>query len=193
MTDPPQSRDGSPSVAALAVHLNGLRREVESLATKMDTLTRTQQEHTAVLDDITELRHQVEQILTTLTDEGDASPAEWFWLRMSEQVRDEKFAELFDWVESVLRAQYPDYLTDQIRPCWPNHPEARWELACLYQQWSLAYLAKRPAPKDAAEWHDRWSPGVLRRLSQVMSRCGGACQRQPGPEAAGDPRRRVPL
>ena len=193
MTDPPQGRDGSPSVAALAVHVNGLRREVESLVTKVDALTSTQQEHAAALDDITELRHQVGQILATLTEEDDASPAEWFWLRMNEQVRDEKFGELFDWVETVLRTQYPDYLADQIRPCWPNHPEARWELAWLYQQWSLAYLAKRPAPKDAAEWHDRWSPGVLRRLSQVMSRCEGTCQRQPGPEAAGDPRRRVPL
>ena len=132
-----------------------------------------------MLDDITELRHQVEQILATLTEEDDASPAEWFWLRMTDQVRDEKFGELFDWVETVLRTQYPDYLADQIRPCWPNHPEARWELAWLYQQWSLTYLAKRPAPKDAADWHDRWSPGVLRRLSQVMSRCEAACQRCP--------------
>ena len=80
--------------------------------------------------------------------------------------REEKFGELFDWVETVLRAQYPGYLADQIRPCWPNHPEARWELAWLYQLWSAAYLAKRPAPRDAADWHDRWSPGVFRRLGQ---------------------------
>jgi len=193
VTGPPQGSDGSPSVAALAVHVDGLRREVESLATKVDSLVSTQQEHTAVLDDITELRHQVEQILASLTEEEDASPAEWFWLRMTNQVRDEKLAELFDWVETVLRAQYPDYLADQIRLCWPNHPEARWELSWLYQQWSLAYLAKRPAPKDAADWHDRWSPGVLRRLGAVMSRCEAICQRQPGPKAAGDPRRRVPL
>ena len=133
------------------------------------------------------------QILATLTEDDDASPAEWFWLRMNEQVREEKFAELSDWVETVLRAQYPDYLADQIRPCWPNHPEARWELAWLYQQWSLTYLAKRPALRDAAEWHDRWSPGVLRRLSQIMSRCEGTCQRPLKPERAGGARRRVPL
>ena len=28
---------------------------------------------------------------------------------------------------------YPDYLAGHIRPCWPNHPEARWELAWLHQ------------------------------------------------------------
>jgi hypothetical protein len=189
VTDPPQGRDGSPSVAALAVHVNGLRREVESLAAKLDAVASTQRQHKAVLDGISELRHQVEQILATLTEEDEASPAEWFWLRMTDQVRDEKFAELFDWVETVLRTQYPDYLTDQIRPCWPNHPEARWELAWLYQQWSLTYLAKRSVPRDAADWHDRWSPGVIRRLNQVMSRCEGSfCQRQPSVKVAGNPR-----
>jgi hypothetical protein len=111
----------------------------------------------------------------------------------TEQDRIEKHGELLDWVESVLRGQYPDYLADRIRPCWPNHPEARWELACLYQLWSLAYLVKRPAPRNAADWHDRWSPGVIRRLSEVMSRCEGACQRQSDLMAAGDVRRRIPL
>ena len=42
-----------------------------------------------------------------LTEDDDASPAEWFWLRMTEQVREEKFAELFDWVETVLRDPVP--------------------------------------------------------------------------------------
>ena len=77
---------------------------------------------------------QYQQILALLTEDEDASPAAWFWLTMNDEERTEKFAELLDWVETVLRAQYPDYLADQIRPCWPNHPEARWELAWLYQQ-----------------------------------------------------------
>ena len=193
MTEPPLGREGSPSVAALAIHVNGLRRDIESLASKVEALTSTQREHAAALDDIAELRRQVEQILAILGEEDDASPAEWFWLRMSHQLREDKLSELLDWVETVLREQYPDYLADQIRPCWPNHAEARWELSWLYQQWSLAYLARRPAPRDAAEWHDRWSPGVLRRLSQVMSRCEATCRRQPGLKTVGDSLSRVPL
>jgi hypothetical protein len=189
VTNPPQGRDGPPSVAALAIHVNGLRRDLEALATKMDALTSTQQEHAAVLDGIAELRRQVEQILAVLTEEDDASPTTWFWLTMTEHEHDEQLAELSDWVDTVLRTQYPNYLADQIRQCWPNHPEARWELAWLYRLWSLAYLAKTPAPKDAADWHDRWSPGVIRRLSQVMGRCEGACQRQSGLEQLGDARR----
>jgi len=164
VTDPLEGRDGSPAVADLAVQLNGLRRDVEALTAKVDVLTRTQQEHAIVLDGITELRSQVQQILALLTQEDKASPSGWFWLTMDEHAREEKSGELSDWVETVLRTQYPDYFADQIRPCWPNHPEARWELAWLYQLWSAAYLAKRPAPKDAADWHDRWIPGVIRRL-----------------------------
>lgn len=193
MTEPPQGRDGSPSVAALAVQVNNLRREVESLTAKVDALAQTQQEHGVALDDITELRHQVEQVLAILAEDDDASPSGWFWLTMDEQAREEKFGELFDWVETVLRTQYPDYLADHIRPCWPNHPEARWELAWLYQLWSLTYLAKRPAPRDAADWHDRWSPGVIRRLVEVMSRCEDRCRQQPALGAADAPRPKVPL
>jgi hypothetical protein len=179
MTEPPQGRDRPPSAAALAVRVNALRSDVESLVVKVDGLADTQREHGTVLDDIAELRRQVERILAILSDEDAASPNGWFWLTMNDQQHDEKFGELFDWVEAVLRPQYPHYLDTQIRPCWPNHPEARWELAWLYQLWSVAYLAKRPAPKDAADWHDRWFPGVIRRLSGIMRPCEGTCLRQP--------------
>ena len=191
MTDPPQGRDGAPSVAALAVRVNALRDDVGSLAAKLGALASTQHEHGTVLDDIPELRRQLERILTLLCEEDDATPGGWFWLTMNEQEREKKFGELYDWVETVLRPQYSDYLGEQIRPCWPNHPEARWELAWLYQLWSLAYLAKRPAPKDAADWHDRWSPGVIRRLSYVMRRCGEGCQS--GPNLKAGVRRPAPL
>ena len=54
---------------------------------------------------------------------------------MPDQERDENLTELSDWVETVLRPSTPDYTAGQIRSCWPNHPEARWELAWLYHLW----------------------------------------------------------
>lgn len=95
----------------------------------------------------------------------------WFWLAMTESDREMRFSELHDWVETVLRVQYPGYLADQVRPCWSSHPEARWELAWLYQLWTRAYLASRPNLKDAADWHDRLLPGVARRIGQAMRGC----------------------
>jgi hypothetical protein len=175
MTD----QGGSPWVAALAIQVSELRHRVDSLTTRMDALTRTQQEHAVVLEGIAELRDQVEKVLTILAEDEEDSAEPWFWLTMDEQAREYRLSELYDWVETVLRVQYPDYLTGQILPCWPNHPEARWEFAWLYQLWQAAYLARRAALKDAADWHDRWSPGVIRRLATVMGRCEGSCQRQP--------------
>lgn len=176
MTDFPEGRGGSASVAALAVQVNALRHDVESLSGKVDVLTCTQEEQAVVLQGIAELRRQVEQILAHLTEDDEPPSSGWFWLTMDERTREAKFDELYDWVETVLRTEYPDYLAGQIRPCWPNHPEARWELAWLYQLWSAAHLVKRPALKDAADWHDRWSPGVIRRLAAVMGRCENLCQ-----------------
>jgi hypothetical protein len=190
VTGPPHGRDGSPSVAALAVRLDAIRRDVESLTAKVDALTTTQQVHAAAIDDVAQLRHQVHQIITVLAAEQERSPAAWFWLTMTDLERHDKHSELLDWVETVLRKQYPDYLAYRIRACWPNHPEAKWELACLYQLWSAAYLSDRPAPRDAADWHDRWSPGVIRRLTGVMSHCEGTCVRQPSTKTTGDPSRR---
>jgi hypothetical protein len=188
VTNPPEGRDGSsPYVAALAVHVSGLRRDVEALTGKIDALTSTQRQHAALLNGLAELRSQIDQILAILATQDEDAPAAWFWLTMPDQECDEKLSELTDWVETVFRTQYPGYLANQIRPCWPNHPEARWELAWLYQQWSQAYLAERPALKDGADWHDRWSPGVIRRLSKVMSLCEGVCQLAPGLTGAGDP------
>ena len=100
-----------------------------------------------MLDGIAELRDRVEQILAILGNDDEPSPAEWFWLTMTGQKRDERLSELSDWVETVLRTQYPGYLAGQIKPCWPNHPEARWELAWLYQLWTLTYLTSRSAPE----------------------------------------------
>ena len=176
MTGTPHSGNGAAPAAVLAVRLDELRREVESLTSKVDTLASTQQEHGTALKTMQELRRQVELILATLDEEDDATPSAWCWLTMTKQQHDEKFAELRDWVETVLRPQYASYVRDHIKRCWANHREARWELAYLYQLWSQAYLANRSAPRDAADWHDRWLQGAIRRLTEVMQACETACR-----------------
>jgi hypothetical protein len=190
VTGPPQDRIGPRSVAALAVEVSALRHDVTSLATRAEEIARLQDKHAAAFDGIPELRRQVERILALLTDDDQASATGWFWLTMDGQAREDKLGELSDWVEAVLRAQYPGYLAEQIRACWPSHPEALWELSWLYQLWCRAYLTKRPAPKDAADWHDRWTPGVLRRLGQVMNGCENTCPNQLGLREVGEPQGR---
>ena len=50
-------------VAALAVQVAGLRRDVESLTAKIDSVAGVQEEHATGLDGLAELRRQVERIL----------------------------------------------------------------------------------------------------------------------------------
>jgi len=180
VTNEIQGRDDTPAVAALAIQVARLRHDHEILARTLNDLTATQRRHTSQLAHVAEIRQQIQQILTILDTENDTSPARWFWLTMPDDEHAAKLSELTDWVETVLRTQYPRYLGDQIKPCWPNHPEARWELTWLYQLWTLTYLTTRPTPREAGDWHDRWTPGVLRRLTQVMTDCAPAnCRCQP--------------
>ncbi|MGH3156024.1 MAG: hypothetical protein ACRDNF_05560 [Streptosporangiaceae bacterium] len=186
MTSPPDGHDPVPAVAALAVQVHGLHRDIESLTSQASELASTQRQHTILLDSLAELRNQIDRILELVTGPGDDTPATWCWLTMPGQEHDEKLTELSDWVNTVLCIQYPDYTTGHIRNCWPHHPEARWELAWLYHLWTRAYLAGHPAPKDAADWHDRWAPGVTRRLDAVMRRCEAGCRRQAVPATSAD-------
>lgn len=180
MTGTPEGGDGSTSVAALAMLISGLRRDLRSLGRRVDVLTAAQERHEGVLGDVAGLRGEVEQIAAML-DEDDSPSDGWFWLTMTDEQQAEHLAELTDWVETVLRAQYPDYLANRIRPCWPHHREAIWELTWLYRLWSAAYLTRKPEPRDYADWHDRWVPGVVHRLGEVMRPCADVCQRRSGP------------
>lgn len=102
MTDQPQGRDAaSPSIAALAVCVDELRREAEGLAAKVKKLASTQRQQAVLLEGLAELRQQIDRILSTLTEQDEDGPTTWFWLTMSEHERDEKLSELADWVETV--------------------------------------------------------------------------------------------
>jgi hypothetical protein len=90
MTDQSEGRDDSSAVAALAIELNRARREIDSLTSKLDHLTAAQRRHSTVLSDIAKIRQQIQQILTLLNTENEASPARWFWLTMPDDEREAK-------------------------------------------------------------------------------------------------------
>ncbi|MGY2876384.1 hypothetical protein ACVW00_003574 [Marmoricola sp. URHA0025 HA25] len=52
----------------------------------------------------------------------------------------------------------------KIPPCWSNHPEIVEELTALWLAWQAAYEEPDPSLTAAADWHDRWLPGVLHRI-----------------------------
>lgn len=73
MTEPPNGRDTSPSIAVLAVQVSELRQGARSLKAKVDVLSKTRREHSVVVCDIGELRRQVDRILDLLSEEDETT------------------------------------------------------------------------------------------------------------------------
>jgi len=131
------------------------------------------------VDALTKLPDQVAKLAKSLShalDEGEIPKAEApVWLGLDDETRADQVAELGDWVEQVLRRQYPAYAR-VIASCWPDHPEALAELGNLRAEWRLIYERDHPWLDGALNWHDRWLPGVLHRLRLVMENCSaGEC------------------
>jgi hypothetical protein len=79
----------------------------------------------------------------------DADAAEAVWRRLAR------------WV-GWLRGRYP--LARQVPACWWRHPELVEELTALWLAWRQAYVAGSAPVTACMDWHDRWLPGLLRRI-----------------------------
>jgi capsule polysaccharide export protein KpsE/RkpR len=90
-------------------------------------------------------------------------PAPWWCVGAEEG--EAMLAGLRDWVDGFARRHYPGYLA-RLPRCWPNHPEAVWELSTLRAEWERVYAEPENAElQGALTWHDKFLPGVLGRLA----------------------------
>ncbi len=74
------------------------------------------------------------------------------------------------WVTAVLLQRYPA-AGAVLPPCWPAHPAVVEELDWLYWDWTGWALEPDARSRDAADWHDRWLPGVLARIRPQLATC----------------------
>jgi hypothetical protein len=74
------------------------------------------------------------------------------------------------WVAAVLLVRYPATAA-VLQPCWPAHPAVVEELDWLYWDWTGWALQADARSRDAADWHDRWLPGVLARIRPQLATC----------------------
>jgi hypothetical protein len=70
----------------------------------------------------------------------------------------------------ILLPRYPQ-AGPVLAPCWPAHPAVVEELDWLYWDWTGWTTAADGRSRDAADWHDRWLPGVLARVTSGLARC----------------------
>lgn len=73
--------------------------------------------------------------------------------------------DLLDWLAVV----YLRYRGSTLAPCWAWHPEVVEELSWL-RGLHQAVCASRIV-RDLGDWHDRYRPGVVRRVSDYLAGC----------------------
>ena len=127
--------------------ISQLRRDLDSLA------------HEAT-DSVAGLVSRLEDVESRTVAAGRA-PTSWCWRTIGHHGAEELWTQLTGWV-AWIRNRYP--LARKIPPCWGDHPELVEELTALWLAWQHAYEDADAPLTAAADWHDRWLPGVLYRL-----------------------------
>jgi hypothetical protein len=147
---------------------------------------------------ISRLRHDLDQLASEITDayadvvsrlesidtnpnKPASTPTAWCWRTVGPLATDELLSQLNQWV-TWIRQRYP--LAKKIPPCWADHPETVEELTALWLAWQAAYEASDASLTAAADWHDRWLPGVLHRMEHGPFSLNCNSQHEPRPAAA---------
>ncbi len=174
----PSPRALGESLAALAAQVADLRGQVQAINGRLDQAgLRAEVNLAARFDD---LARTVADALDAAAPRGPAAP---YWIGLDRDTYDARLADLRRWADVVLRQQYGGY---ELRECWPRHTHVIWELSTLAAEWHRTYRAPRPDLSRALEFHDRWLPGTMRRITGITRTCTPQCVtlRSPGDWAA---------
>jgi hypothetical protein len=169
----PSPRALSESLAALAGQIADLRGQVRVINDRLDR---------AGLRAGLDLAARFEDLAQTVADALDAAgprgPAAPYWIGLDRDTCHARLAELRQWADTVLRQHYGGY---ELRDCWPRHIHAVWELSTLAAEWHRTYSGSRSDLARALEFHDRWLPGTMRRITGITGKCMPHCVMLRGP------------
>ncbi|MGH9115636.1 MAG: DUF4913 domain-containing protein [Acidimicrobiales bacterium] len=136
-----------------------LLQHAKALAELRRDLSRLAHETTDTFIDISRRLDEADDANDEDSRNGQVQP--WCWRNLGPTAQAELRQQLGDWI-SWLRSRYP--LARRIPNCWDQHPEIIEELTALWLAWQAAYTEPDPPLTAPADWHDRWLPGLLRRL-----------------------------
>lgn len=146
------------------------------------------------------LEKAVEQLLATVGQiverrESDGQQAPWCVHQPPDLEEDDDSDGLdpldrwVEWANQIYRHQNWEPERLLVPVCWRVHPGLAAEVATLMWTWQRAFVDAAATADAAQNWHDRWLPGYLGRLSSwVDSGClKGSCRRQRAHGTAASP------
>lgn len=141
----------------------GLAREVQAMGELLRQLSVLPSRMTELSEVVEHLAGRVAE--RDLPPEADG-PSSWLDLVGPTEPL---LADLARWMRRVY-LRYPDG-AQHLPDCWLWHPEVVEELLWLRQAWAVAYHPGAGTPQLAGDWHDRYRPGVVRRIREQVGAC----------------------
>jgi hypothetical protein len=174
----PSPRALGESLAALAAQVADLRGQLRAITDRLDQAGLSAGVNLAARFE--ELAGTVAGALDAASPRGPAAPS---WIGLDRDTYQVQLAGLRRWADTVLRPHYGGY---ELPDCWHRHIHAVWELSTLAAEWHRTYTGSRPDLARALEFHDRWLPGTMRRITAITAKCVPHCVtlRSPGDWAA---------
>jgi hypothetical protein len=163
----PSPRALGENLAALAAQIADLRVQIRALNERLDRAgLHTDLNLAARFED---LAQTVAAALDAAAPRGPAAP---YWIGLDRDTYHAQLADLRRWADTVLRQHYGGY---ELSECWPRHIHAIWELSTLAAEWHHTYTGTRPDLARALEFHDRWLPGAMGRITGITRGCMPQC------------------
>lgn len=158
--------DDSEERFASAGSVAGLAREVEALRTAVVGLRGLP----AQVDDVTRVVQELaERVAALATRPRKVVSPSWLVLPEDLAAAQEVLADLVGWLGEV----YLRYAgaAKALPECWLWHPDVVEELLWLMHSWQAAYREPNASVALAGDWHDRYRPGVVGRISKSAGNC----------------------
>jgi hypothetical protein len=143
-------------------------RLVTQVTAHRGRLTTLEQRADAIDERIERLTEDMIKALTTRK-----GPEIIAWHELDPRQYAAHLADLAAWMDTFLAA-YPSAAAS-VRPCWKEHKDAVTELGLIWCEFTRIYTSERPSLDEALVFHDRWLPGVLKRVHQITANCATGC------------------
>jgi hypothetical protein len=168
---PAPDPDAHSAVAGLARELEEVGRLVKRLAELPERVTE--------LGDV--VAHLADELAAHPKATRPVGPPSWLALPPEGQPS-AMLSDLVDWMARVY-LRFPDG-AQHLPECWLWHPDVIEELTWLRLAWALVYHPALGTPLLVGDWHDRYRPGVVRRIRERAGTCSLECHRDEGAGSA---------